>query len=459
MARKLWAQLKISFRQDAAETVTAGFILLLLLGLPLVFGPRGYYNITAVKHSFLLSAFFAYLVALSAAIAYQWRRGGSARPGLRRLWRVARPEQKLILLFALISMLSALASPDPELVWAGSGRFEGLGTGLVYCGIFLAVSSFGRFRPLFIYALLIPVAFNSVLVYRQLAGGNPLGLYPPGLNYYDGNIVYSGEFLGTIGNSGLLAAFLCLAMPSLLVYFARRPRHRQSLALLAGGLLGLAMLLASRIAAGLVGLLACFLVVAPLLPRGRRNRRIVLLLVLLLLLALFLLLLSYDGPPQGLLYEASALLHGHAEAEFGSGRLLIWQRAWALIPERPLLGGGPDTLGKRLDLVFTSHDASAPPRQARVDNAHNDYLNIAVNLGLPALLVYVAALLCTARGFLRRRCSDAVLALGAGLLCYSAQIFFSFSLCITAPIFWLFWGLLVAELAKEKQDDCSRPVA
>ena len=217
--------------------------------------------------------------------------------------------------------------------------------------------------------------------------------------------------------------------------------------------------LASRIAAGLVGLLACFLVVAPLLPRGRRNRRIVLLLVLLLLLALFLLLLSYDGPPQGLLYEASALLHGHAEAEFGSGRLLIWQRAWALIPERPLLGGGPDTLGKRLDLVFTSHDASAPPRQARVDNAHNDYLNIAVNLGLPALLVYVAALLCTARGFLRRRCSDAVLALGAGLLCYSAQIFFSFSLCITAPIFWLFWGLLVAELAKEKQDDCSRPVA
>jgi len=212
------------------------------------------------------------------------------------------------------------------------------------------------------------------------------------------------------------------------------------------------MLLATRAAAGLVGLLACFLVVAPLLPRRRRTRLIVLLLVLLLLLAFVLVLLNYDGPQQGTLYEASVLLRGHAEAEFGSGRLLIWQRTLELIPERPLLGGGPDTLGERLDLVFTSHDPSEPLRQTRVDNAHNDYLNIAANLGLPALLVYVTALFATARGWLRRRGCDAVLALGAGLLCYSAQIFFSFSLCITAPLFWLFWGLLVAELAKEKQE-------
>jgi O-antigen ligase len=444
------AQIKTAWRQDGPGTLTAGFICLLLLGLPLIFGPAGYHNITAVKHGFLLAASLAYFAALAVLLLIRWWRAGRPALAPRSLWHGASLPQKLILLYALLCVISALASPYPELVWAGSGRYEGLATTFVYIGIFLAVASFGRFYPAYFFALLLALVLNCLVAWLQLGGGNPLMLYPGGYDYYDGNTAYSGQFLGTIGNSGLLAAFFCLAVPALLCYFLRRPREWQSWLFLAGALLGLYILLRSQIAAGMVGLLGAALIIAPRLPR-RRRRWLVLALVLLLLLAL-LLLLFYNGPQQGLLYEASALLHGNVEPGFGSGRLQIWQQTLALIPERPWLGGGPDTLGTRLDLVFTSSDLNAPLRQTRVDTAHNDYLNIAVNIGLLALAVYLAALFATLASWLRRAANPALLAVGAGVFCYSIQIFFSFSLCITAPIFWLLWGLLVAELRQEKQD-------
>lgn len=48
----------------------------------------------------------------------------------------------------------------------------------------------------------------------QLAGGNPLGLYPKGLAYSDAGTAYSGAYLGTIGNTDLLAAVMCVAVPA-----------------------------------------------------------------------------------------------------------------------------------------------------------------------------------------------------------------------------------------------------
>ena len=53
-----------------------------------------------------------------------------------------------------------------------------------------------------------------LLALWQLAGGNPLGLYPKGLAYSDAGIAYSGAYLGTIGNTDLLAAVMCVAVPA-----------------------------------------------------------------------------------------------------------------------------------------------------------------------------------------------------------------------------------------------------
>ena len=67
---------------------------------------------------------------------------------------------------------------------------------------------------------------------------------------------------------------------------------------------------------------------------------------------------------------------GHYEEDASAmGRLELWDIALKLIPEHPILGVGPDNF--ELYAPSTAHDA---------------YLQIASEVGLPALLVYIAAL-------------------------------------------------------------------
>ena len=307
----------------------------------------------------------------------------------------------------------------------------------------MAVSSFGRFKPYYLYVLLLPVFLNIVISLLQLGGGNPLALYPSYLNYYDGNILYSGEFLGTIGNTGLLSAFFCLVIPAFVCYFARQYRDWRCYALLAAAIVSFFVLIRSGVAAGLVGLTVGLVIILPLFLPNKRARWLYLALIILLLAALLLFLWQYDDTGNGLLGEAAAILQGQAEGSFGSNRITIWRETIPLIGERPLLGGGPDTLGERLDLYFTREVDGIPTAyRTKVDMAHNDYLNIAANTGIPSLLLYVLALAISFIGWLKNSRQTAVLVCGAAVLCYCVQIFFSFSLCITAPLFWIFWGLL-----------------
>ncbi|HBD86136.1 MAG TPA: hypothetical protein DC001_01765, partial [Clostridiales bacterium] len=60
---------------------------------------------------------------------------------------------------------------------------------------------------------------------------------------------------------------------------------------------------------------------------------------------------------EGTMYELSQFLHGHIDDSFGSSRILIWRETLGVIAERPLLGGGPDTLTLRTDMDFSRYVA------------------------------------------------------------------------------------------------------
>ena len=89
-----------------------------------------------------------------------------------------------------------------------------------------------------------------------------------------------------------------------------------------------------------------------------------------------------------------------------------------------------------------------------IDNAHNDYLNILVNTGIFSLLAYLAALVCSisraARQFDKNKTALFIM---TALVCYLIQIFFSFSICIISPFFWVFFGLLESALLKNNDKD------
>ena len=145
--------------------------------------------------------------------------------------------------------------------------------------------------------------------------------------------------------------------------------------------------------------------------------------------------------------ELHALLHGRAEDSFGSGRIYIWKEVWKMVRERPLLGGGPDTLGER-GLAFVKAAADGSIIRRTIDCAHCEPLNVLVNQGLPALLLLAGAMFLTLFRSVRRD-SDASVALHSALAAYLAASLFGIGMPANDAFFWLIWSSLLRETAKE----------
>ncbi len=423
-------------------SVTEVWLLLMAAVFPLFVGFRGYAHISEAKFAVFCVLCGGY-AAVMLLLGLEGLLIGAVKPvsPLALLKKSTWP-QRFVLLYLLFTWVSALASPwFPETV-IGVSRYEGALTITLYGLCFLLVSVFGRARGRLLAALGGSVTLLCLLCLLQLWGLNPFGLYPAGLTFYDAGTKYVGEYLGTIGNTDLLAAFLCLVIPVFWVSLLRL-RDRRRLLLLLPLALSLFVLLRVRVLAGLLGVFAGGLAALPaVLPAGKRARR-VLALCLAALLLLALAALFYFDAGSGLLHELHETLHGRAEPSFGSGRFYIWEQVLPRIPERLLFGAGPDTMLRAGLTPFSRLDAATGRTVvAQIDVAHNEYLNVLFHQGLFALAAYLALLVSLARRRLREAGERPLSAmLGAAALCYCVQAFFSFSTCIVAPLFWLTLGL------------------
>lgn len=480
------------------ERITDVYLAVMLFAFPLFYGFEGYANITFSKYLFLLSATGLWLAALLITTPGK-RRCRGARPGFA---------QYAALAFLGVSALSWLRSPWRAESLIGAGRYDGLLITLCYVLIFLGVSLYARPKLLHAGAFAGGIGLCCVVGVLQLFGADPLGLFPAGYGYYDAGILYSGAYLGTIGNTNILDAALCTALPLFAgLYICLGGKSALFLLPLAPGCFVLARTGGSGAA---LAFAVCALAAAPLLltslPRLRRGLRCASLILAALAaalaycpdyrnqvltprfslspaalaagaaacaaLALSLLrprgfapsrrallrfflaldaslaaggfLLLYFGPwEDGALYEIGRVLHGEFSDEFGSSRLRIWRETLALVPERPLLGGGPGTLAARLEIEFSRYvPETGATLTSFVDNAHCIYLGYLVNCGILGLLAYLALLLCAALKA-RRAPMTAPFALGA--LCAAVHGLFGLGLFLSEPFFWIMLGLICSQ--------------
>lgn len=373
--------------------------------------------------------------------------GAAKPPQLKKIWVGTSVPEKLILLYWAVTGLSTVCAIDRATAFWGSGRMEGFLTITLYCGCFLLVARWGRPARWMLWLFGAAMALNCLLALIQMAGFNPLTLYPHGMTYYDADVLYAGEFLGTLGNVDILSAVLCVAIPALWVALAVL-RGKRRFFLLIPLTLCIATLLGSFVAGGIVGIIGSALLIIPTLGKTKPVRRRLAVVMVVILALGIVAVYCFGGQIGGFIAEASALLHGHWDDSFGSGRLFIWRNVVGLLPERLLLGGGPDTLGLRLDAVFERYDETLGVLiRSTIDNAHNEYLNILVNQGLPALLLYLAALCSAAVPWLKHGHGNPAAAVcGSAVLGYCVQAFFGVSSPISAPYFWLALGLLTASM-------------
>lgn len=449
--------------------------------------------------------------------------GGHATRGYDRIGAVTRTAA---VIYIILTLISALCSDYfPETIF-GSGRHEGMLTIAIYGLTFIFVSR--HYRPHLLHAAVFGasvIAFDIISL-LQAAGMNPFGLYPDGLSWADRNVKYSGEFIGTIGNADLVSAFLCVAIPltavvgghlvfGSLVEGSRavpvsildevgeiekninKKRVNKKLSISTGiicltaAALSLVLLAVIKVTAGLLAMAFIGLIAAPVAAYiflGAKKRKII---------AAYLAALVLAGCAAGaFIYAETSLpgtagelhevMHGNIDDSFGTSRIYIYRNILERVPSHLLLGTGPDTIGHMDIEPFQRYDAERGVMvTARIDTAHNEFLNVLACQGIAALCAYVAfalgvmaAALCgmvncaaALRGrvgsaaALRRdvNCaavfarpgggagySDAAAAAAAStalalsVTAYLVQSMFSFSSCTTAPYFWITCAILIA---------------
>lgn len=494
----------LSVDRPLTERITDTYIITMLLIFPLFFGFDGYRSITVSKFAFFIGCTGLWAAALCIALLRSRARFPLAAP------------QWAAMGYLLLCLLSWLCSPYRAQALLGAGRYDGLLSTFAYVLIFLCVSAFARPRPLYAQCLALSVSLCAAIALLQLADRNPLGLYPANLGYYDRGVKYTGAFLGTIGNTNLLDALLCLTLPLFCAMYVCGhgpwclPPVLLSLPLLCkaggdGGKLALALTLliampllltqpvrirrAMRCCAYilLVAALSRFwqpgagaplrfslspgfawLTVAGVLlfalsrlpepgrcPAPWTLRRVFLGLSLLLVLG-GLAAAYFAGPEAGARYELGQLLRGHVEDSFGSSRIRIWRECLALLGERPLLGGGPGTAALRLDISFSRYvPETGQTLQTFVDNCHNVYLAVALNTGCLSLAALLALGVLAVLCCYRYRASALTLPLGLGATCCAIQELFGLGLCITMPLLWIVLGLICAPAAQAPPPEVS----
>jgi O-antigen ligase len=115
----------------------------------------------------------------------------------------------------------------------------------------------------------------------------------------------------------------------------------------------------------------------------------------------------------------------------GTARWGLWRATWGYIKERPFIGYGIEGTIGRLE---------ADTSQQKV---HNEYLDYAVEYGIPAALLYIGGLMSIfIKALIKRKSVDnATLVCLTASLGYIASAFFGNRMIFILPFFFIFLGL------------------
>lgn len=121
----------------------------------------------------------------------------------------------------------------------------------------------------------------------------------------------------------------------------------------------------------------------------------------------------------------------------GSGRWEIWTHGLKFITEKPIFGYGPENLGARYLAEGISHD-----------RPHNEFIQIAASLGVPALIFYLLALL---RNFStlfinRKSLTITIITLNAIIVAYLVSSFFGNTMFYTSPFYFMLLGITMGNI-------------
>ena len=326
------------------------------------------------------------LVLRGAGIAISLAFASNLVVGGRFTLRLDRWIDGAVAAFLALTLLSTMASVDTtQSVLGEPYQYQGAVTVSLYVGAFylarVVLGTPERFRSL----LLVHVAVGALVASYAIAqtlGVDPFWSGPP-----------EDRAISSVGQANDLAAYLDLVIVAAVASWPRsgtRVRAATALALAVSSIaLGLTLSRGGFLALSVA--VVVILVFAARTPRSmsaplRRSACV----IGLAIVATFVI----SAPTIRSVTERIASTGDLTE---GSVRMHLesWRIGLAVAADRPLLGSGPETF----PLVFADYlDGALPPdraahlRRFRLESPHNEWIGIASESGIPALITYIAFL-------------------------------------------------------------------
>ena len=252
---------------------------------------------------------------------------------------------------------------------------------------------------------------------------------------------------GTLSNPDFLGGYATLVLPISVALGAGAAHRRQLWGCATAATLLYAALLASQTRSAWIAAALAAAILLRFLPRSPQTyRRLALLgLVFAAVTALMTLTrpqISFVGRAESALNPADSSMQG---------KLWIWQHTIPMIAQRPILGWGFSSVLGHLPGVGTpDYFRVFGGGPVFIDVAHNDLLQVAVNMGLAGLAAYIwiwATALRAAHGAARGSASPVgpeAAGLLAGFIAYFVWLQFLWSHIGNANVFWVLTGIAVS---------------
>ena len=148
-------------------------------------------------------------------------------------------------------------------------------------------------------------------------------------------------------------------------------------------------------------------------------------------------------------------------AYWGSNRLSTWKFGWRCFAEQnlwhKLVGVGPDCMWIYIENGAGSEFLSDVEKifgNARLTNAHNEWLTVLVNTGILGCVGFAGMVICAIRDFVRAKGQSALLfACGMALLAYTVNNVFSFQQSMNVSTMFVIFGMGQAFLREVRKTE------
>jgi O-antigen ligase len=333
----------------------------------------------------------------------------------------------LLLLMLLWSFISAMFAQNLHISFFGDlYRKEGFLTYLAYAGLYLSVFILKNDK----YRQILMILFSNIAaVLSLLTIIQAFGVQIPG---FEKNGTLSAIFY----NSNHFAYYLTMASACAACFFFTAQNKKKNIFYLILQIIIYSALIFNNTfgcyLAVLFGLLSLIIIFS--IVKRKFFKKAVLPVIIFILLSVIINIIFQNVGKNFLTLsrDITKIFLNDDAGSAGNWRWVLWTDALNFIKEKPVFGYGPDSLGEPYAKLGIN-----------LDRPHNEYIQFAASLGIPALILYLSALFLIFKKAYKNRNNISLNNLIA--LCvvftYLMSAFFGNTMFNTSPYFFIFLAM------------------